>query len=437
MAITYLKKAAKTPETETATAQKVVTDMLAAIESGGEQAVRDYALKLDKWSGDIVMTPAQIDAVIRDVPAKVRADIDFAIKQIRDFALAQKASISDVSVPLHPGVTAGQKVLPVNVVGCYAPAGRYAHIASAYMTVTTAKAAGVKTVIACSSPFRGGGMHPYVLYAFKAAGADVIMTLGGVQAIATMAYGLFTGQPADVVVGPGNKFVAEAKRTLFGKVGIDVFAGPSEVAVIADATADPAIVAIDLVGQAEHGHESPAWLFTDSKTLAEDVMKRVPALVDALPPTARDAAGAAWRDYGEVIVCDTREEVAQVSDQYASEHLEVHAKDLDWWLGRLTNYGSLFLGEETTVAYGDKASGTNHVLPTKGAARYSGGLSVHKFMKTLTWQKLTREAARDIGEVTARISRLEGMEGHALTADARLEKYFPGQKFDLGETVKV
>lgn len=437
MSIHYLKKAARTPETETATAQRVVNEMLETIEFGREQAVRDYALKLDQWSGDIVMTPTQIDAAIADVPAQVRADIDFAVRQVRDFALAQKASISDVSVPLHAGVTAGQKVLPVNVVGCYAPAGRYAHIASAYMTVTTAKAAGVKTVIACSSPFRGGGMHPYVLYAFKAAGADVIMTLGGVQAIATMAYGLFTGQPADVVVGPGNKFVAEAKRTLFGKVGIDVFAGPSEVAVIADATADPAIVAIDLVGQAEHGHESPAWLFTDSKQLAEDVIRRIPALIEALPPTARDAAGAAWRDYGEVIVCDTREEVAEVSDRYASEHLEVHAADLDWWLGRLTNYGSLFLGEETTVAYGDKASGPNHVLPTKGAARYSGGLSVHKFMKTLTWQRMTRDAARDIGEVTARISRLEGMEGHALTADVRLAKYFPDQTFDLGETVKV
>ncbi len=437
MTILYLKKAARTPETETAAAQMVVNEMLSTIESDGEQAVRDYALKLDKWGGDIVMSEAQINAAIADVPPQVRADIDFAVRQVRDFALAQKASITDVSVPLHPGVTAGQKVLPVNVVGCYAPAGRYAHIASAYMTVTTAKAAGVKTVIACSSPFRGGGMHPYVLYAFKAAGADVIMTLGGVQAIATLAYGLFTGKPADVVVGPGNKFVAEAKRTLFGKVGIDVFAGPSEVAVIADATADPAIVAIDLVGQAEHGHESPAWLFTDSKQLAEAVMSRIPALIDSLPPTARDAAGSAWRDYGEVIVCDTREEVAEVSDRYASEHLEVHAADLDWWLGRLTNYGSLFLGEETTVAYGDKASGPNHVLPTKGAARYSGGLSVHKFMKTLTWQRMTREAARDIGEVTARISRLEGMEGHALTADVRLAKYFPEQKFDLGETVKV
>lgn len=437
MAVHYLKKAAKTPESETATAQKVVHEMLAAIESRGEAAVREYAQSLDGWSGDIVMSPAAIDAALREVPAQVKADIDFAVRQISDFAHAQRRSIQDTQVELHPGVIAGQKVLPVNVVGCYAPAGRYAHVASAYMTVATAKAAGVKTVVACSSPFRGGGMHPYVLYAFKAAGADVILTLGGVQAIATLAYGLFTGQPADVVVGPGNKFVAEAKRTLFGKVGIDVFAGPSEVAVIADESADPDIVAIDLVGQAEHGHESPAWLFTSSRPLAEAVMARMQPLIDDLPPTARDASNAAWRDYGEVIVCDTREEVAAVSDRYASEHLEVHARDLDWWLGRLTNYGSLFLGEETTVAYGDKASGPNHVLPTKGAARYSGGLSVHKFMKTLTWQRLTREASRDIGVVTARISRIEGMEGHARTADERLAKYFPGEVFDRGEPVKV
>ncbi len=437
MATHYLKRASKTPETETATAQKVVTEMLAAIDAGGEQAVRDYAKKLDSWSGDIIMSEAAIAAAVRDVPDQIKRDIDFAAKQVFDFATAQRKSLLEFSQELHPGVTAGQRVLPVNVVGCYAPAGRYAHIASAYMTVATAKAAGVKTVVACSSPFRGGGMHPYVLYAFKAAGADVIMTLGGVQAIATLASGLFTGKPADVVVGPGNKFVAEAKRTLFGKVGIDVFAGPSEVAVIADDSADPAIVASDLVGQAEHGHESPAWLFTTSKVLAEEVMRLIPPLIEALPPTARDAAGSAWRDYGEVIVCDTREEVAAVSDQYASEHLEVHARDLDWWLATLTCYGSLFLGEETTVAYGDKASGPNHVLPTKGAARYSGGLSVHKFMKTLTWQRMTREAARDIGEVTARISRLEGMEAHARTADDRLAKYYPGQKFDLGEGVKV
>ncbi len=437
MTTTYLKKASKTPETETATAQKVVTTMLAEIDRGGEAAVRAYAKELDGWEGEIVTTRAEIERRTAEVPDAVKRDIDFAIRQVSDFAHAQRRSLAEFSVDLHPGVTAGQRVLPVNVAGCYAPAGRYAHIASAYMGVATAKAAGVKTIIACSGPFRGGPMHPYLLYAFDRAGADVIMTLGGVQAIATMANGLFTGKPADVIVGPGNKFVAEAKRTLFGKVGIDVFAGPSEVAVIADDSADPAIVASDLVGQAEHGHESPAWLFTTSRELAEDVMRRMPALIDALPPTARDAAGAAWRDYGEVIVCDTREEVVEVSDRYASEHLEVHARNLEWWLANLTCYGSLFLGEETTVAYGDKASGPNHVLPTKGAGRYSGGLSVHKFMKTLTWQRMTREAARDIGEVTARISRLEGMEAHARTADDRLAKYFPQQRFERGEPVKV
>ena len=437
MAITYLKKATKTPETETATARRVVDDMLAAIRKDGEEAVREYARKLDAWSGDIVVSREEIRRRAAEVPAQVRRDIDFAIDQVREFALAQRRSIQEFSVELHRGVTAGQRIVPVNVAGCYAPAGRYAHIASAYMGVATAKAAGVGQIIACSGPFRGGPMHPYLLYAFDRAGADIIMTLGGVQAIASMAYGLFTATPADVIVGPGNKFVAEAKRTLFGQVGIDVFAGPSEVAVIADAGADAALVASDLVGQAEHGHESPAWLFTTSRELADEVMRRVPGLIDKLPPTAREAAGAAWRDYGEVVLCDSREEVVQVSDRYASEHLEVHAAELDWWLDRLSCYGSLFLGEETTVAYGDKVSGPNHVLPTKGAARYSGGLSVHKFIKTLTWQRMTREAARDIGEITARISRLEGMEAHARTADDRLAKYYPGQEFDLGAAVSV
>lgn len=433
----YLKKAEKTPETETATAQQVVNTMLAEIQANGEAAVKKYAADLDKWTGPLVVTQEEIAANATQVPRQVRDDIDFAIKQVSDFARAQRNSLTDFSVELHPGVTAGQRVIPVNVAGCYAPAGRYAHIASAYMGVATAKAAGVKTIIACSGPFRSGPMHPYLMYAFNQAGADIIMTLGGVQAIATMAYGLFTGKPADVIVGPGNKFVAEAKRTLYGKVGIDVFAGPSEIGIIADESADPAIVASDLVGQAEHGHESPAWLFTSSRSLAEEVMRRVPQLIDRLPPTARDAAGSAWRDYGEVILCDTREELVDISDHYASEHLEVHATDLDWWLQHLTCYGSLFLGEETTVAYGDKASGPNHVLPTKGAARYSGGLSVHKFLKTFTWQKMTREAARDIGLATARISRLEGMEAHARTADDRLAKYFPNQVFELGEAVKV
>ena len=437
MGTNYLKKASKTPETETSNAQQVVVEMLTNIEKNGESAVREYAKSLDKWTGDIVLTQDQINKIISEVPSLVKQDIDFAVKQVYDFAIAQKESIHNFSTELYPGVLAGQKVIPVNVVGCYAPSGRYAHIASAYMTVATAKAAGVKNIVACSSPFRGGGIHPYVLYAFKAAGADVIMTLGGVQAIASLALGLFTGKPADVVVGPGNKFVAEAKRTLFGKVGIDVFAGPSEIGIIADETADPNIVASDLVGQAEHGHESPAWLFTSSKELASQVAQLVPEMIDRLPPTAKDAAACAWRDYGEIILCDSREEIVKISDQYASEHLEIHAKDLDWWLDHLTCYGSLFLGEETTVAFGDKTSGPNHVLPTKGAARYSGGLSVHKFMKTLTWQKMTKEASKQMAVVTARISRLEGMEAHARTADDRLDKYFPAESFDLGKPVEV
>ncbi len=411
--------------------------MLAQIEARGEAAVQEYAEKLDKWTGPIEVTETDIERRIKDIPASIKADIEFATAQVRQFALAQKASLTDFETELYPGVKAGQKVLPVNVAGCYVPTGRYAHIASAYMSIATAKAAGVPNVIACSTPFRGEGIHPQVLYAMKVAGADRILTLGGVQAIASMAYGLFTGKPADIIVGPGNKFVAEAKRTLFGRVGIDVFAGPSEVAVIADETADPEIVASDLVGQAEHGHESPAWLFTTSRVLADQVMKRVPEMIAALPATACDAAGAAWRDYGEVILCDSRDEVVEISDQYASEHLEVHAKELDWWLDNLTCYGSLFLGEETTVAFGDKTSGPNHILPTKGAGRYSGGLSVHKFMKTLTWQRMTRDAAKQLGQVTARISRLEGMEAHARTADDRLAKYFPQETFDLGDPVKV
>ena len=443
--ITYLKKATKTPETESSNAQVVASQMLSDIEARGEAAVREYALKLDQWSGAIVVTPETADARTRDIPQQVKRDIEYAAAQVKRFAEAQKASCVEFAQEISPGLIAGQRLVPCNVAGCYVPTGRYAHIASAYMSVATAKVAGVKNVIACSTPYRGlvdgkpvePGMHPHVLYAMQVAGADTIMTLGGVQAIGAMAYGLFTGKPADIIVGPGNKFVAEAKRLLFGKVGIDVFAGPSEVAVIADETADPLIVASDLVGQGEHGHESPMWLFTTSSALADEVMRLVPSLIDTLPPVARDAAGAAWRDYAEVILCDTRDEMVEVSDRYASEHLEVQCADLDWWLENLTCYGSLFLGEETTVAYGDKVSGPNHILPTKGAARYSGGLSVHKFMKALTWQRATREANRELGQVTARISRLEGMEAHARTADDRLNKYFKGLEFDKGTPVSV
>lgn len=435
MSARYLKKAAKTPETESSNAQKVVAEMLSEIEKRGEAAVREYAEKLDGWTGEILVGPEVIERRTRSIPAGIKRDIEFATERVRRFALAQRDSIREFETEVAPGLVAGQRLVPVNVAGCYVPTGRYAHIASAYMSIATAKAAGVPTVIAASTPYKGEGIHPQVLYAMEVAGADAVMTLGGVQAIAALALGLFTGKPADIIVGPGNKYVAEAKRVLFGRVGIDVLAGPTEIGIIADDSADPAIVASDLVGQAEHGHESPAWLITLSEALGKDVMERVPRLIEQLPKTARDAATAAWRDYGEVVIFEDREDAAQASDRYAPEHLEVHARDLDWWLRRLTCYGSLFLGEETTVAYGDKASGPNHILPTKGAARYSGGLSVHKFMKTLTWQRMTREANRELAQVTARISRLEGMEAHARTADERMDKYFPGEKFDRGKPV--
>lgn len=437
MAIAIRKKASKTPESETDNARQVVTEMLAAIETGREQAVRDYARKLDGWDGPILLDEASIAEQTREIPANIREDIALAAANVRRFAEAQRASIQDFTVELSPGLLLGQKLVPVNTAGCYVPTGRYAHIASAYMSVATAKAAGVKTVVACSAPFKGQGIHPHVLYAMKIAGADIIMCLGGVQAVAAMTFGLFTGTPADIIVGPGNKFVAEAKRMLFGKVGIDVFAGPSEVAVIADETADPLLVATDLVGQAEHGHESPAWLITSSRRVADEVARLMPELIAALPPTAREAAGAAWRDYGEIVLCDTPEEMAQVSDSYASEHLEVHCADLDWWHARLTNYGSLFLGEETNVAFGDKVSGPNHILPTKLAARYSAGLSVHKYLKPLTWQRMDRGACQALAPVCARISRLEGMEAHARTSDVRMAKYASSANADLGKPVQV
>ena len=435
MAITRLKTAIRTPETETGIAHQVVTEMLASITSGGETSVRDYARQLDNWDGPIMVDAGQIERVVREVPETVRRDITFAINQVRRFAQAQRASVQDFSLEISPGIYAGQKMVPVKTAGCYVPTGRYAHIASAYMSVATAKAAGVGKVIACSAPWQGQGIHPYVLYAMVEAGADVILCLGGVQAIAAMAFGLFTGAQADIIVGPGNKYVAEAKRVLFGKVGIDVIAGPSEVAVLADTDADPLIIATDLVGQAEHGHESPAWLITNARAIAEEVGRLMPSLIGALPASASEAAGAAWRDFGEIVLCDTREEMVQVSDAYACEHLEVHCRDLDWWHARLANYGSLFLGEETNVAFGDKVSGPNHILPTRLAARYSAGLSVHKFLKPLTWQRMTRDGCLVAAPIAARISRTEGMEAHARTSDVRLRKYAPHASIDCGKPI--
>ena len=432
MNVEYLKKAAKTAATDEGPprTREIVLDMLTQIRSGGEDAVRRYTEKLDSWTGPIVVDPGQIDAAAGLVSAQTRSDIHFAYEQVYNFARKQRESMLEFETELHPGVIAGQRLIACNVAGCYVPGGRFAHAASAIMSIATARAAGVPFVVACSPPHQGKGIHPSILYAMSVCKPDVILTLGGVQAIAAMAYGVFTGKPADILVGPGNKFVAEAKRILYGEVGIDVFAGPSEIMVIADETADPEIVAVDLVGQAEHGYDSPAILVTTSRALAEQVMKRVPQIIADLPAPA--VAEASWRDYGEVVLCPDRQAMVAVADQHAPEHLEVQAADLDWYLGHLTNYGSLFLGEETTVTYGDKTSGPNHILPTKQAARYSGGLSAGKFIKTVTYQRLTKEANRQIGAVAARISRLEGMEAHARSCDARLAKYFPGETFDKG-----
>ncbi|MEM1037884.1 MAG: histidinol dehydrogenase [Pseudomonadota bacterium] len=431
MAVTYLKKADITSQTDSAETRDIVQNILNDIEKGGEAAACEYAAKFDKYDGNVVVTREEIEAASAKVPQKLKDDIRFAHDNVKRFAEGQLKSLSDFDMELNPGFTAGQKAIPVRAAGCYVPGGRYSHIASAIMTATTARVAGVETVSVCSPPRPDVGVHPAIIYTADLCGADHIIAMGGVQGVAAMAFGLFDMPEADVLAGPGNQFVAEAKRILFGRVGIDMFAGPTDSLILADGKADAEIVAADLVGQAEHGYNSPVWLVTDDRDLAETVMARVPDLIATLPDTNRENAAAAWRDYAEVILCADREEMAATSDDYAPEHLTVQAEDLDWWLNRLKCYGSLFLGEETTVAYGDKASGTNHVLPTSGAARYTGGLSVHKFLKIVTWQQATREASRDVSIASARISRLEGMEGHARTSDVRLAKYFPGENFDL------
>ncbi|MGB1934189.1 MAG: histidinol dehydrogenase, partial [Candidatus Puniceispirillaceae bacterium] len=399
-------------------------------EQGGEAEALRYGKELDGYEGEAIIGADQIVAAGKMVSETLKDDIQFAYDRVTRFAHAQRESISSFETELSPGLWAGQKLIPIETAGCYVPGGRYAHVASAVMSVATAKVAGVENIVACSAPHGNEGPNPAILYAMNLCGADTILSLGGVQGIASMAFGLFTGKPARILVGPGNRFVAEAKRMLYGRVGIDMFAGPTEIAIIADDSADPQIVAEDLVSQAEHGLDSPAWLITTSRTLADQVMGQMDKHIAALPETSRKAAEIAWRDYGEVILCDTDEEAVQVSDEYAAEHLEVHTARDAWYTDTLKNYGSLFIGEETTVTYGDKCSGTNHILPTKGAAHYTGGLSVHKFMKIVTTQRMTKEANREVGQAAARISRLEGMEGHARSADVRLRKYFPGENFD-------
>ena len=431
MARDYLKKADKTAETGASDVRDTVQEILANIEAGGDAAALEYAAKFDNYDGPVLLSEEDIAAACAKVSQKLKDDIAFAYENVRRFAETQKSTMKDVELEVRPGLIAGQKAIPVNTAGCYVPGGRYSHIASAIMTVTTASVAGCKNITVCSPPRPNEGIAPAIIYAAQLCGTTRILSMGGVQGVAAMTFGLFGLPKADILVGPGNQFVAEAKRILFGRVGIDMIAGPTDSLILADETADPFIVATDLVSQAEHGYNSPVWLVTDSRELAHKVMDLVPCLIEDLPELNRDNAFAAWRDYAEVIVCDDREEMAATSDDYAPEHLTVQAADIDWWLDRLTCYGSLFLGEETTVSFGDKASGTNHVLPTSGAAKYTGGLSVHKYMKIVTWQRSTREGAKDVAIATARISRLEGMEGHARSADVRLQKYFPEQNFDL------
>jgi len=424
MTIKYLKKSPKTPSTDDTKTREIVQNLLSDLEKSREEGCKGLTKKFDKYEGEIVVSKGKIDEITKSLDQKTKDDIKFSYDRVRKFAEAQLKNYGqDFEVELSKGLYAGQRLIPVNTAGCYIPGGRYAHIASAVMSVTTAKVAGVKNIIACSPPKADVGAHPAIIYTANLCGADVILNLGGVPAIAAMTYGMFGNQPADILVGPGNQFVAEAKRILFGKVGIDLFAGPTEIAVIADETADPEIVAFDLVGQAEHGYNSPAWLFTTSQKLADEVMKRVPELIADLPEIPRTSSEAAWRDYGEVILCDTEEEMASISDEYAPEHLEVQTKKDKWFHDRLKNYGSLFIGEETTVAYGDKCSGTNHILPTKGAGKYTGGLFVGKFIKTLSFQRMTKESTKEVGAAAARISRYEGMEAHARTGDVRLRKY--------------
>ncbi|KLN59584.1 histidinol dehydrogenase [Kiloniella spongiae] len=424
----HIKRPKDKNDAEDKIIQSTVESMLSDIRIRNEVAVTEYAQSLDGWEGNFALSEEKKQRLIATVTEQEKADINFAYTQIKRFAEAQKESLKEFDMETEPGVHLGQRIVPVNSAGCYVPGGRYAHAASALMSITTAKVAGVPFIVAASPP-RGDAIAPQVAYAMDLAGADLILEMGGVQAIASMAFGLFGAKPADMLVGPGNAYVAEAKRLLFGEVGIDVFAGPTESAVIADETADPMTVAIDLAGQAEHGTNSPVWLFTTSKDLGNAVNRILPQIARDFP--SGDVIAKAWANHGEIIYCETREEICTVSDRYASEHLQVIAKDLDWWKTHLKNYGSLFLGEGANVTHGDKCSGTNHILPTKGAARYSGGLNVLKFLKILTWQKINEEANLTFSAIASRISRMEGMDAHARACDWRLQKYHPEMTWDF------
>ncbi len=414
--------------------RETVERILSDVEARGDIAIRELSEKFDGWAPkEFFLSPAEIRAAIAKVPARDIDDIAFAQKQVRGFAQAQRESLRDVEVETLPGVILGHKHIPVNAAGCYVPGGRYPMVASAHMSVVTAKVAGVPRVIASAPPHRGGP-HPAIVAAMSMGGADEILVLGGVQAVAAMALGTESIKPVDMLVGPGNAYVAEAKRQLFGRVGIDLFAGPTETLLIADETVDAEICATDLLGQAEHGPTSPAILITNSEKLGRETMQEVERLLRLLPTA--DVARAAWNDYGEVIVCDSYDEMLVEADRVASEHVQVMTSRDDWFRDNMTNYGALFLGPRTNVAYGDKVIGTNHTLPTKKAARYTGGLWVGKFLKTCTWQKvLTDEASAKVGEYCSRLCILEGFIGHAEQANVRVRRH-GGRNIPYGEAAE-
>ncbi|HET9714670.1 MAG TPA: histidinol dehydrogenase [Pseudolabrys sp.] len=402
--------------------RETVEGILAQVDERKDAAIRELSEKFDKWSPrDFRLSPSEIERAIAQVPERDLDDIRFAQAQVRNFAQKQRETMRDLEVETLPGVILGHRHIPVDSIGCYVPGGRYPMVASAHMSIVTAKVAGVKRIIACAPPFKGGP-HPAIVAAMHFGGADEIYVLGGVQAVAAMALGTETIKPVDMIVGPGNAYVAEAKRQLFGRVGIDLLAGPTETLIIADDSVDGEICATDLLGQAEHGPTSPAVLITNSEKLARETMKEVERILKILP--SADLAGQAWKDYGEVIVCDDATEMVREADRVASEHVQVMTRDPDFFLNNMKNYGSLFLGARTNVAYGDKVIGTNHTLPTKKAARYTGGLWVGKFIKTCTYQKvLTDEASAKIGEVCSRLCVLEGFLAHAEQANVRVRRY--------------
>lgn len=418
----YLKQAKSSGQHQApAEVRKTVEAMIADIETRGETALREFSERLDKWAPQSFRLDDQaIDAAIRSVSRQTIDDILYAQKQIRNFALLQRDALKDIEVETLPGVILGHKNIPVDTVGCYIPGGRYPMVASAHMSIVTAKAAGCRKVIACTPP-TNGAPHPETIAAMKLAGADEIYLIGGVQAVAAMALGVGGIGPVDMIVGPGNSYVAEAKRQLFGRVGIDLLAGPTEVLVIADDSADAEMVATDLLGQAEHGPTSPAVLLTTSEKLAQETEREITRQLQTLETA--EIASQAWTDYGEIILCESREELLTEADRLAFEHVEVLTQDQDYFLERLRNYGSLFLGPETNVAYGDKVIGTNHTLPTMGAARYTGGLWVGKFLKTVTYQRCSAEASLEVGKYCSRLCAIERFAGHKAQADLRVRRY--------------